>query len=210
MQKGLKATLLVTAGILGALTFSGNNASADVHQVVEGDTVYDIAMAHNKTVTELVELNNLENGGALIFVGNELKLDQEEEPKTDQDVADLPKLEERNADIEDKKNTYPFGQCTWYVKASLGWTGDFWGNAGDWGTSALSAGYEVNGEAKVGAVAVFAAGLHGADANYGHVAVVEQINDDGTMLISEGNAGRGLFSTRTVPTAGVQFIHNHK
>jgi surface antigen len=184
--------------------------SANTHKVVAGDTVSAIALAHHKTVAELIQLNDLDFGGHLIFVGNDLKLDEPKPSKPSAQLkTELPKLAQRNQDINQKQNTYPFGQCTWYVKASLGWVGNFWGNAKDWANSAKKVGYQVTGQPQVGSVAVFSANLHGADATYGHVAIVEQVNADGTILISEGNTGRGLYNTRTVPTASVQFIHPH-
>lgn len=214
MNSSLVKTIFLTAATMSvAFAMSNTEVSADTHRVVRGETVYDIALANNTSVSEIVRINGLPSNGHWIYVGNELKVNEESETNTsdkenNHDTAFVA-IDKRNENINNAKNSYPFGQCTWYVKASLGWVGNYWGNAQDWAKSAQTAGYQVNGEAKPGSVAVFSPGLHGADATYGHVAVVENVNSDGTILISEGNAGRGLYSTRTVPTASVQFIHQN-
>ncbi|MFT8757771.1 COG3942 and LysM peptidoglycan-binding domain-containing protein [Leuconostoc pseudomesenteroides] len=209
----VKTIFLATATMGAAFVTSNAEVSADTHRVVKGDTVYDIALANNSSVSEIVRINDLPSNGHWIYVGNDLKVNEESQTKTsdtenNHDTAFVA-IDKRNENIKNANNSYPFGQCTWYVKASLGWVGNYWGNAQDWAKSAQTEGYQVNGEAKPGSVAVFSPGLHGADATYGHVAVVEHVNSDGTILISEGNAGRGLYSTRTVPTASVQFIHQN-
>ncbi|RBP98309.1 CHAP domain-containing protein [Bifidobacterium aemilianum] len=109
-------------------------------------------------------------------------------------------------------NAYPGGQCTaWaYVRRSqLGLpVGSYFGNARNWAGSARSFGYLVNNSPHVGAVVVFGPGQAGADSYYGHVAVVERVNADGSILISEGNAGHGFGSSRIVYNAyAYQYIH---
>jgi surface antigen len=104
-------------------------------------------------------------------------------------------------------NTYPYGQCTWFVKGDLGWVGNYWGNASAWPASAAAAGHTVNGTASVGAVAYFAPGVGGAS-GYGHVAVVDSVNGDGTITISESNYAGKLYNTRTISTSSVSgYIH---
>ena len=96
-------------------------------------------------------------------------------------------------------STYPWGQCTWYVynrAKELGYSfGEYMGNGGDW---QHQVGYETTHEAKVGYAVSFAPGQAGADATYGHVAIVEEVKEDGSVLISESNAmGLGVVSYRT-------------
>ncbi|MFC3931655.1 CHAP domain-containing protein [Streptococcus dentapri] len=96
-------------------------------------------------------------------------------------------------------DTYPWGECTWYVynrAKELGYSFDpYMGNGGDW---QLKAGYETTHEPKVGYAVSFAPGQAGADGTYGHVAIVEEVKEDGSILISESNAmGRGVVSYRT-------------
>lgn len=98
-----------------------------------------------------------------------------------------------------KSETYSFGQCTWYAYnrvKELGYQVDrYMGNGGDW---QRKPGFVTTHKPKVGYVVSFAPSQAGADATYGHVAVVEQIKEDGSILISESNViGLGTISYRT-------------
>lgn len=108
-------------------------------------------------------------------------------------------------------------QCTlWaYIRRSqLGLpVGSYMGNGADWANTARSLGYLVNNTPHVGAAMVFARGQRvgywNADWNYGHVAVVERVNADGSVLISEGGTGFSSFPAyETVSGAGnYQYVH---
>ena len=102
-------------------------------------------------------------------------------------------------------NSYPAGQCTWFVKNALSWVGNNWGNASGWGASAAAAGRTVDGQPSTGSVVVFAAGSQGAGA-LGHVAVVDSVNGD-SITISEGNFAGMAYHTRTISASGLTFIH---
>ncbi|HEX0027650.1 phage tail tip lysozyme [Streptococcus pyogenes] len=92
-------------------------------------------------------------------------------------------------------NTYPAGQCTWYVCNRLIETGictnsaiyNYNGNGQDWVTSLVSRGWKQVSTPQVGAVMSVQGGYGGTMAEYGHVAFVEAVNQDGTFLISECN-----------------------
>lgn len=74
-----------------------------------------------------------------------------------------------------------------------------WGNAGNWPGSYVSP--------TAGAVAVFPPGVGGAG-GVGHVAIVEKVNGNGTMDVSEYNWRPFQYSYRSgVPIAGVKFIN---
>ncbi|MDE7506242.1 CHAP domain-containing protein [Streptococcus agalactiae] len=99
--------------------------------------------------------------------------------------------------------TYPWGQCTWYVfnrTKELGYQfGPFMGNGGDWKNKP---GYQTTHEAKTGYAISFSPGQAGADRTYGHVAIVEDVKEDGSILISESNVlGLGTISYRTFSAA---------
>ncbi len=102
-------------------------------------------------------------------------------------------------------NSYPAGQCTWFVKNALSWVGNNWGNASGWGASAAAAGRTVDGQPSTGSVVVFGAGSQGAGA-LGHVAVVDSVNGD-SITISEGNYAGMAYHTRTISASGLTFIH---
>ncbi len=77
------------------------------------------------------------------------------------------------------------GNCTWYANGRLRELGyrsadlnQLVGNASQWGTQATNAGIPVSRTPQVGSIAQW-------DSN--HVAVVEQVNSDGTIVISESS-----------------------
>ena len=99
-------------------------------------------------------------------------------------------------------NTYAAGNCTWYVKDVFkARMGDWWGNAKDWAANASREGLQVDDQPVANlTIAVFAPGSAGADANYGHVAVVIGVSGDHvTVKEMNGAAGLGKTSTRTIP-----------
>ena len=108
-------------------------------------------------------------------------------------------------------NAYAFGNCTWYVyekRAQIGRPiGSFWGNASSWAGSASAAGFAVNGSPAPGAIMQNGGGYGG----YGHVAIVDSVNSDGSITVSEMNyAGFNVVSKRTIPASSIgryNFIH---
>ena len=95
--------------------------------------------------------------------------------------------------------TYPWGQCTWFVynrAKDVGVSfGPYMGNGGDW---RHNAGYQITHTPTEHAALSFAPGQAGADPTYGHIAFVEQVKSDGSILISEANVeGLGVVSYRT-------------
>jgi surface antigen len=80
------------------------------------------------------------------------------------------------------------------------------GNANTWDNRARAAGYRVDHTPSVGAVFQTDAGY------FGHVGVVERINPDGSIVISEMNnrayGGWGKTNTRTIYNPGdYTYIH---
>ncbi|MFD0705414.1 CHAP domain-containing protein [Alloscardovia venturai] len=108
---------------------------------------------------------------------------------------------------------YPWSQCTWYAynrRTALGLpVGSYMGNGKDWANTGRRLGYVVNNTPHVGAAIVFQPGQAGADWTYGHVAVVERVNSDGSVLISEcGAVYRGVAHTRIIRNArAYQYVH---
>lgn len=117
-------------------------------------------------------------------------------------------------------------QCTWYAADRLlqlyrdtngeygaDLTGLYMGNGGDWSANARKYGFKVDNIAEVGKAACFVPGqteYHPGDPwaispTYGHVAIVEKVNPDGSILVSEfwGSVqdGQVHFSTFTKETA---------
>ncbi|KFI65323.1 CHAP domain-containing protein [Bifidobacterium cuniculi] len=136
--------------------------------------------------------------------------------KLDHDADILPAGFNANHPTGDTGNAYPWGQCTWWAytrRAQLGLnTGSYFGDARSWGASAQSLGYWVdNTPRETGDVLVFAPGQEGASGYYGHVAIVEAVNSDGSIRISESNVqGLGVISDREFTAEqAAQFTYVH-
>ena len=100
-------------------------------------------------------------------------------------------------------NTYPVGQCTWGAKQAAPWVGNYWGNAGQWLSSARAAGFRTGSTPQVGAVAVW------TNTYYGHVAVVTAVNGSQILVVESNYAGnmsvgnyRGWFNPAADGVAG--------
>lgn len=115
----------------------------------------------------------------------------------------------------DVGNAYEFSQCTWWVyvrrhELNLP-VGSHMGNGAQWADSARRLGYWVDNTPRVGDVMVFSYGQNGNSPVYGHVAVVEAVNDDGSIDTSEcGSAFNGVPFTRRYDAADAaahEFIH---
>ena len=106
-------------------------------------------------------------------------------------------------------NAYAWGNCTWYVYNRRSDIGSFWGNASSWAISARAAGYRVDSTPTVGAIAQWNSGAAGSS-YWGHVGIVESINGDGTITITDmnHNGGLGKITTRTIPISNPSnYIH---
>ncbi len=100
-------------------------------------------------------------------------------------------------------NSYPIGQCTWGAKQAAPWVGNYWGNAGQWLSSARAAGFRTGSTPQVGAVAVW------TNTYYGHVAVVTAVNGSQIQVVESNYAGnmsvgnyRGWFNPAADGVAG--------
>jgi surface antigen len=94
---------------------------------------------------------------------------------------------------------FPWGQCTYYVstKRKVSWNGDAW----MWYRNARAAGRPEGHTPVAGAIVVMWGSW------VGHVAYVEQVNPDGSFLISEMNVrGVGVYDTRTVTSSSIDLI----
>ena len=105
-------------------------------------------------------------------------------------------IEERGAD------TFPYGQCTYYVALhrDVTWAGNAW----TW--FAAANGLRPEGHTAVaGSIVVFHTGW------FGHVALVDSVNPDGSFVISEMNyyangGGWGRVDHRTITTADMRWV----
>ena len=108
-------------------------------------------------------------------------------------------------------NGYAYGYCTWYAynrRAELGRPiGSNWGNATTWASYARAAGFRVDRTPEPGAVFQNSGGWGGL----GHVGVVERVEANGDVYVSEMNyAGWNRISNRTIPASqagSYNYIH---
>jgi surface antigen/LysM repeat protein len=101
-----------------------------------------------------------------------------------------------------KGHRFPYGYCTWYVsqKRYVPWSG----NAGAWLFNARSMGYSTGKSPRAGSIMVTT-----ESRAYGHVALVEKVNGDGTITVSEMNYNAwGKVDRRVVPVAS-RFIKGY-
>ena len=178
-------------------------SAGETYIVQEGDTLSTIASATDLTTEEIAAANGISDAN-FILVNQEIKLTPGAVVASEAPVSQAPSYNTDTTAVAG--NSYYAGQCTWYVKNTLPWVGNFWGNANQWAASAAAAGRLVDSNPTVGSVAVFMPGVAGAS-SYGHVAVVTGVNG-GMVTISEMNAqGEYVVSSRTISPAGVLFIH---
>jgi surface antigen len=109
---------------------------------------------------------------------------------------------------------FSFGQCTYYADMEYhrltGYWVDWIGNAYQWASGASAAGWIVSSTPHVPSIIVLQPGVEGAGW-YGHVAVVESINPDGSVNTSNMNwydgGGWDRVSNWTfTPGRGVLFV----
>jgi peptidoglycan DL-endopeptidase CwlO len=104
--------------------------------------------------------------------------------------------------------------AAWKWRATFGISFSYAGHAKNWPSVARSRGYTVNKTPAVGALIVWPGLASNGTNRWGHVAYVEAVNPNGTVLVSQYNAGLdGLYSTQTKsstwdPSFGApEFIH---
>jgi surface antigen len=111
------------------------------------------------------------------------------------------------------------GQCVWYVMERRPELRVLYGNAKDLIWAAQKAGLATGYAPRFNAVVVFQPGVQGANSVYGHVAIVEWINSNGSFSILEMNrygvraldgSASGLWKINRFtawPGSGVSFIY---
>lgn len=198
------------------------NIDGVLYTVRNGDTIDTIASRYNTNRERLVSYNDLELGGLapgqqIVLPGGILPVNERPGYTVPVTVSTPAARSNSNGIISYGGNAtiagnkYDYGYCTWYSynrRAELGRpVGSFWGNASTWASQARGSGYLVNNTPAVGAIMQNSYQAGG----YGHVANVESVNADGSILVSEMNyAGWNVKSFRTVSAgeaAGYNYIH---
>jgi surface antigen len=207
VEKGKDLVILPLDGIL--------------YTVKEGDTLKSITEKYAVDQTRVASFNDLErsevkNGQQLVLP--EGILPEEERPgyvapapvAAQVSVASVapaaPVITQPTVDTS-AGNTYAFGNCTSWAyerRMQLGRPiGSNWGNAATWNIFASQQGFVVNNIPEAGAVYQMPAFIDAYTGAYGHVGIVESVNGDGSVNVSEMNYAGGFnrVSYRTIPAA---------
>lgn len=177
-----------------------SSKASTTYTVQSGDSLSRIANKYGTSVTDLMNANNLKN--YLIYPGQVLKIPSSSSTTNSSSTNASPTF--------NHQNLYTAGQCTWYVFNRRAQAGSpistYWSDAKYWTYNAASDGYIVNHTPTVGSIMQSTAGY------YGHVAYVERVNPDGSILISEMNYTYGPYNTdtRVIPASLVSnynYIH---
>lgn len=180
------------------------------YTVQAGDYLYKIATQYGVSVDKLKSWNGLTSN--IIYVNQQLVVSN---AVTTTEKAPAPTAEPvpqqtTTSPVFNHQNWYDYGQCTWHVfnkRAAIGkGISTYWWNANNWANGAKNDGFTVNSTPEVGAIAQTTAGW------LGHVAFVERVNADGTILVSEMNylTPPGVVGYRTLTRAQMSdyvFIH---
>ncbi len=195
-----------------------------LYTVKNGDTTNSIASKYKSDEKRIIAFNDLEFGG--LATGNKIMIPDGDLPSAERPDYVAPRPVRTYSSPSSSTsfgyrggsvgNRYAFGNCTYYAydrRAALGRPiGSFWGNANTWASAARSSGYQVDRVPAPGAIAQWNAYADGWIGYYGHIAVVESVNGDGTITISEMNnsalGGYNIVNSRTIPASSVSnFIH---
>ena len=207
-----------------AKTEPAKTVSAPVVTVQMGDTLTAIAEAHSTTVNDILVTNAISDPN-LIEPGQVLQLPTPPQgltgfssslkvaaaafmappapvaqPVVTQTVTTTVATQPTYKAASSGGNTYVAGTCTWYVKSRIPSLPNQLGNGGyGWLATAAAFGYTTGSSPAPGAIGV----------ESGHVVIVESVNGNGTVNISEMNyAGQvGVVHYRTTSAGEFQYIY---
>jgi surface antigen len=199
-----------------------------LYSIKDGDTVESIAQKYKSDAGQIIAFNDLELSG--VKVGESIVLPNGELPTQERPGYDVPSSMSgsysrttstaglvngySSITMTAAGNAYAFGNCTSWAyerRVQLGHpVGSYWGNAATWDSLGRAAGYAVDKTPTVGAVFQMPAFVDAYTGVYGHVGIVESVNPDGSVYVSEMNYG-GNFNRvtyRTIP-AGQAALYNY-
>jgi surface antigen len=185
-----------------------------VYTMKDGDDLNAIVDKYKGSVPEVLAVNNIATTaktGDMIVIPNGT-LPQNERPGYSAPTTTTVNVAASSTSYSNSAamvgNRYSYGYCTWYAynrRAALGRPiGSFWGNANTWDNRSRAAGWTVSSTPIAGAVFQTDAGY------YGHVGIVESVNADGTINISDMNGIAGwnrVGYANGVSAAGYVYIY---
>lgn len=183
-----------------------------VHKVSGSDNLQALAKKYKVSEDAIVNYNNIAD--RKLVEGKDIIIPDGVKPTKAEEEAEkakaTKKVETTNITVNNmassgysvsEGNSYSYGYCTWHAanrRAAIGKPiPNRWGNAISWASSARAMGYSVDGNPRAGDVL-----YHKYQGGAGHVAYVEEVNADGSILVSDMNynGGWGRVSYRTVTT----------
>lgn len=184
------------------------SGAQSTYTVQAGDSLSSIAARYGTTYQNIMNLNGLTS--FLIFPGQTLKVSGSATTTSTSTPTPTPTNSGYYSPVFNHSNLYDWGQCTWHVfnkrQAAGKGISTYWWNANAWDDNAARDGYTINNRPAVGSILQTDVGY------YGHVAYVERVNADGSILVSEMNysASPGVMTYRTIPAYSVaQFKYIH-
>jgi surface antigen len=179
------------------------------HIVAEGDTLTSIALSYQTTWNRLYNKNVQIVQPDVIAPGDTLVVPRADEVLPEREAPVVQPVSQPSTSVRvasatvaapgsSAGNTYASGYCTWYVKNKRPDLPNNLGNADTWVARAAAQGIPTGTTPQVGAV---------GQRNM-HVVYVEQVNADGTIVISEMNY-QALYTItqRTVPAGTFTYIY---
>lgn len=185
--------------------------------VRSGDTLSSIASRYSTSVSKLKSRNHIANAN-LIYSGQKICI-----PSSSSGSANVLSTGQRIPLVSmtnlsspvGSGNIFPYGQCTWWADQRyyqmhgvfVPWMTN--SNAWLWPTRAYQYGWQVSGSPRVGDIVALQPYVQGAG-GLGHVAYVESVLGNGTVVASNMNWGANPWSvtyTQFRAGAGVSFIH---
>lgn len=166
----------------------------------KSDTLLSLAGKYHVTAQSIVDFNYLRTdtiapGSALVLPGGRGAAI----PPPSSSRSSYSSYSVRGDATFASNGQFPYGYCTWYVatRRHVTWTG----NAYQWWPNARAQGYPEGQTPKVGAIMVT------WESSVGHVAYVEQVNSDGSWVVSEMNfVAWGVVDHRTIRPGQVPLI----
>lgn len=184
------------------------NQGGATHNVQAGESLGIIAAQYGTSAEAIMQANGL--NGYLIHPGQSLTIPNAAGGQGGGQGGTPTAAENGNSPTFNHQNLYDWGQCTWHVFNRRAETGQpistYWYNAENWASNSQADGYTVNSQPTPGSI------LQTYEGPVGHVAYVEQVNGDGSILVSEMNytTPPGVVGYRTIPASMVSsynYIH---
>ena len=171
LKKGWELIILPTDGVL--VKANSNTTLPDlVKKYGHGKVTLEDIVGYNG----FADAEAFDTGQYIIIPGGEMPA-----PQSPPRPRPAPGSPNPSDNLQDQgSHAFPWGYCTWYVahKRPIKWGG----NAKNWLANARAMGYETGHLPTVGAIMA-----SDESRRFGHVALVEKVNNDGTFEVSEMN-----------------------